>query len=147
MTIATGKAEWARVLGPASQNDFEEAPLWSIDLRVDDEEKERLEDLGLKPKIKDDHVFNFKRKLLRKDGQENTAPNVVDSSKKAWAEDKLIGNGSVVKVAFNTYEHKMQKQYGLGKGLTAVQVLEHVPYAGGGGVSEFDDETGATDEF
>lgn len=145
--IAEGKAEWARILGAASQNEFEEAPLWSIDLRVDDEEKERLESLGLKPKNKDDHVFNFKRKLLRKDGQENTAPSVVDSSKQAWDEGNLIGNGSLVKVAFNTYEHKMMAQHGLGKGLTAVQVLEHVPYAGSGGVSEFEDETGATDEF
>jgi hypothetical protein len=145
--IAQGKAEWARILGSATQNEFEEAPLWSIDLRVEDEEKTRLEGLGLKPKTKDDHVFNFKQKLLRKDGTENSGPNVVDVSKQPWPEDNLVGNGSLVKVAFNTYEHKMTSQYGLGKGLQAVQVLEHVAYGGSGGVGEFADESEAVGEF
>lgn len=150
MSVAKGTAEWARILGPATQNEFEEAPVWSIDLRVDDEEKDRLEELGLKPKQKDDHVFNFKQKLLRKDGvTENRPPSVVDGAKNPWPEDKLIGNGSVVKVAFNTYEHKMVSKFGLGKGLQAVQVLEHVEYSGGGGVSEFDveEEGEGVDEF
>lgn len=145
--IATGTAEWAQVLGAAPKNDFEDVPSWKIDLIVDDKEKERLEGLGLKGKATDANRFTFKQKAVRKDGTENRPPNVVDAGKNPWPDDTLIGNGSKVKVAFTTYEHQMSKQYGLGKGLNAVQVLDLVPYSGGGGVSEFDNEASDVDEF
>ena len=60
-------------------------------------------------------------------------------NKNIWA-DGEIGNGSLVKVSFFTYEHAMVKKAGLGKSLNAVQVIKHVPYEGGSGVNEFEDE-------
>lgn len=151
MAVAHGKAYWAQVLGNAVQGEYDNEPLWKIELHVTDEERERLEGLGIKGKQKDPNVFVFKRALKnKKTGKDNVPPSVVDSSKNTWDEAKLIGNESEVNVAFSTYPHPMDKQHGLGKGLQAVQVLNHVAYGGGAGVDEFADETvhgDATDEF
>ena len=59
-------------------------------------------------------------------------------NKNLWA-DGEIGNGSLVKVSFFPFEHPNTAKVGLGKSLNAVQVIEHVPYEGGG-LGEFEDE-------
>jgi len=86
------------------------------------------------------------RRETTKTGKELGAPTVVDADKNPWNNGE-IGNGSVVNVSFMTYEHPKTKKFGLGKALNAIQVVEHVPYEGAGGVSEFDAVGTATEEF
>jgi hypothetical protein len=72
-------------------------------------------------------------------GNTMPAPKVVDEHKHGWDSTVKIGNGSRVKVAYDTYEHQATDKFGLGKSLSAVQVMELVAYAGGSdGLDEFD---------
>lgn len=138
MSTATGIASWAKVFDPAIDQ-YNPEGIWSIDLKVTDEEKERLEKLGLKGKQSDPSTFVFKRHIKKKDGSPIQRPTVVDANKSVWDSNKLIGNGSTVNVAFSTYEHQASSVHGLGKTLKAVQVVKHVPYEGGGdGTNEFE---------
>ena len=108
-------------------------------MKVTDEERDRLIASGLKPKQKDANVFVFKRKPITAKGNHMPAPTVVDENKHGWDSAIKIGNGSQVKVAYDTYEHQATDKYGLGKSLSAVQVLELVEYSGGGNaLDEFD---------
>jgi hypothetical protein len=148
MAVAKGVAYWAGVLGEPKADKFDDALKWSLDLEVDDEERARLVGLGIKSKENNPNVFVFKRYLInKKTGNNNPPPNVVDAGKNPWDQESLIGNGSKVNVAFNTYPHPMDSKTGLGKGLQAVQVMEHVPYGVGSGLAEFNNEAEAVDEF
>lgn len=151
--IATGKATWAKVLPHqlVSEDQYRDYNYWSIDLEVTDKEKSRLKKLNLRPYHKDDgetetNIYKFMRRETTKTGKELGAPTVVDADKNPWNNGE-IGNGSVVNVSFMTYEHPKTKKFGLGKALNAIQVVEHVPYEGAGGVSEFDAVGTATEEF
>jgi len=148
--LATGKAQWAKVLPNqlVTNDDYKDYNYWSIDLEVTDDEKKRLVSEGLRPYYKDGeqetNIFKFFRKEVSNKGKEMFAPTIVDAKKNAW-EGGQIGNGSLVKISFYTFEHAMSKKFGLGKTLNAIQVLEHVPYEGASGVSEF--ESVGEDEF
>jgi len=137
--IATGTAQWAKVLPhQLVKNDkFVDYNYWSIDLEVDDKERKRLEAAGLKGSQKNPNSFKFKLKEYSSKGNQNQPIRIVDAAKREWTKGE-IGNGSKVVIAFETYEHQASKMYGMGKFPKAIQVLEHVPYAGNSGVDEFD---------
>ena len=143
--IATGKAQWAKVLPHqlVTNDNYKDFNFWSLDLEVTDKEKDRLKKEGLRPWHRggeeETNIFKFTRKETSSKGKELGAPKIVDANKNTWAGGE-IGNNSLVKVSFFTYEHAMTKKAGLGKSLNAVQVIEHVPYEGGAGVNEFEDE-------
>jgi hypothetical protein len=151
--IATGKASWAKVLPHqlVTQDEYRDYSYWSIDLEVSDAEKKRLKGLNLRPYHKDDgetetNIYKFMRRESNKSGKVNTSPTIVDADKNPWGSEE-IGNGSTINVSFYTYEHPKTKKFGLGKGLNAIQVVELVPYAGAGGVSDFEAVGTATEEF
>lgn len=80
-------------------------------------------------------LVRFKSQLRTfKDGKTTKPPVVLDKDERPWPADKLIGNGSIVRVAFNVYAWKAN-----GAGMTFqpiyVQVVEHVPYTEGSGGS------------
>ncbi len=142
--IATGKARWAKVLPHqlVTTDKFKDYNFWSLDLEVTDKEKDRLKKEGFRAWHKggeeESNIFKFIRKETSSKGKELGAPKVVDVNKNLWA-DGEIGNGSLVKVSFFPFEHPNTAKVGLGKSLNAVQVIEHVPYEGGG-LGEFEDE-------
>ena len=151
--IATGKASWAKVLPHqlVTQDEYRDYSYWSIDLEVSDKEKKRLKELNLRPYHKDDgetetNIYKFMRRESNKSGRVNTPPTIVDANKNPWSNDE-IGNGSTINVSFYTYEHAKTKKFGLGKGLNAIQVVDLVPYAGAGGVSDFEAVGKTTEEF
>jgi len=150
--IATGKAQWAKVLPHqlVVGDQYKDYNYWSLDLEVSDKEKKRLVKEGLRPYHKDGEVetniFKFQRKETSAKGKENGAPTIVDGEKNPW-DGSEIGNDSLVKVSFFAFEHAMTKKFGLGKMLNAIQVVDLVPYAGGSGVSEFANEGATTEEF
>lgn len=152
IVIATGKAQWAKVLPHqlVTNDNFKDYNFWSLDLEVTDKERDRLKKEGLRPWHRggeeETNIFKFVRKETSSKGKELGPPKVVDSNKNAWNNGE-IGNGSLVKVSFFTYEHAMSKKAGLGKSLNAIQVVDLVPYEGGAGVNEFDDMGGDLDEL
>ena len=73
--------------------------------------------------------FNFKRKQETASGAIKDGPLVVDSKKNLWPQDKLIGNGSKIKVAFAPWKWEGPSGKGMSLELDAVQVLDLVSYS------------------
>lgn len=120
-----GVAMWASVQSPNTKYD----PVYCVDLEVTDEVAKQAKKDGLNPKKKDDKwVIKFKRKVFKKDGTENPKPKVVDSANNEFT--GLIGNGSVVNVAYSLYEWSNKFGTGTGVDLQGIQVIDLVPYKG-----------------
>ena len=146
MPVISGTAYWAKVHQPHFDQ-YNEQGIFSIDVTVDAKTKKQLQDLGLGPRIKtkDDERGEFitiKRKYTRKDGTKNSAPRVVDSKKTPISSDVLIGNGSLVNVAFDTYDYNVGGNQGVGSSLKAVQVTKLVEYSPSENLDEFSEESG-----
>ena len=86
--------------------------------------------------------FRFNRKQLLANGGEKQAPLVVDSKKNLWPIDKLIGNGSKIKVAFSPWKWELKGQTGMSLELESIQVLELVEYVTDDVVDLFAEEDG-----
>jgi hypothetical protein len=88
--------------------------------------------------------FKLKAKVQTRDGSlYDQKPIVVDAKRNPMDSNNLIGNGSIVKVAFEPIPYVMAstKQVGVSLRLKGVQVIELVEY-GNGGASMFDEEEG-----
>ena len=146
MPVISGTAYWAKVHQPHFDQ-YNEQGIFTIDVKVDAKTKKQLQDLGLGPRIKtkDDERGEFitiKRKYTRKDGTKNSAPRVVDSKKTPISPDDLIGNGSKVNVAFDTYDYNVGGNQGVGSSLKAVQVIKLIEYSPSENLDEFSEESG-----
>lgn len=128
--LIQGKARWAKVIGEPAWGYKNQHKEWSIDVYVDNETLAKLEEEGLKPKIKDKGdgpYISFKRKELKQDGSANKPIRVVDHHNNLW-DNRRIGNGSTVNVNFAINE------YGKGEkaaNILSLQVWDLVEYAGG----------------
>ena len=99
----TGKCHYASITEPNTKFD----PVWSIQVEVNDDNREVVEKSGLKVANKGDERGDFvtiKRKVHRKDGTQRNAPLVMDSQNNRWNNDKKIANGSTVNVKAIPYE-------------------------------------------
>jgi len=125
MTIITGKCYWAKVQAP----DTAYEPQWSIDICVDDNNREAILKDGLTIKNKGDERGDFiqiRQKVSRRDGTENNPPIILDAQKNPMT--KLIGNGSIVNVQYTPFEWSMNGKSGVSPLLKKVQVVNLVPY-------------------
>lgn len=91
--------------------------------------------------------FKAKLKATVRGRDNNTykqKPIVVDAKRTPMTEETLIGNGSVVKVAYEpvTYVMASSKQVGVSLRLKGVQVIELVEYGNKNATSMFDEEDG-----
>ena len=85
---------------------------------------------GLAIKNKGDDRGDFvtvKRRVRRKDGSLNRAPDLVDGQKRTMT-NTLIGNGSKINVHYTTYEWEFKGRAGVSADLRAVQVVDLIPY-------------------
>ncbi|MBM5817677.1 MAG: hypothetical protein FJ083_14155 [Cyanobacteria bacterium K_Offshore_surface_m2_239] len=75
-------------------------------------------------------IFNFSRRQLRGNGTPNVPPFVQDAQGNPWPSDVLIGNGSIVKVAFTVWKWNPNGEGGAGIGLEleGVRVIVHSEY-------------------
>lgn len=90
----------------------------------------------------------LKAKVQTRDGSVyEQKPIVVDAKRKPMDTDVGIGNGSVIKVAYEPIPYMMAstKQVGVSLRLKGVQVIDLVEY-GSGGSSMFDEEDGYVTE-
>jgi len=128
MAIVEGTAYWASITRPNEK--FE--PMWSIDLSVDDKTASEFQKEGFKvgettidnQTIK--NVIKFKRKVSKANGEKNQQPQLVDAEKNPL--NKILGNGSKVKVMYKSYDWNYKGKTGKGLDLQAVQVLDLVEY-------------------
>ena len=133
------RCRWASVVEPNTK--FE--PTWEIEAELNDQQAAMFADAGVRLKEDDGiKLLRFKRKVEgnKKGGgtYRNDPPKVVDASKQEFT--NLIGNGSLVNIAYDLRSWEMMGNTGVKADLKAVQVLELVEYSGGGGgASEFDD--------
>jgi hypothetical protein len=153
MATVKGTAFWASIQKPNTTYE----PKWSVDLFVSEEDNQRLRDMGLTPKLVKtnksgsishngreigDEFFTFKRNVTRKDGTPNVPPRVVDAHRNAIPATVLVGNGSEVNVAFNTFEWSAAGNSGVATDLRGVQVIELAEFSAG--EPEFEDVPGYT---
>lgn len=128
MAIVEGTAYWASVTRPNEK--FE--PMWRVDLALSDKDAEafKKEGFNLKEITVDDkpikNVLIFKRKVSKANGEKNQQPQLVDAEKKPL--DKIVGNGSKVKVMYKSFDWNYKGKTGKGLDLQAVQVLDLVEY-------------------
>tara|TARA_R100001082_G_scaffold38142_2_gene20123 strand:+ start:1348 stop:1833 length:486 start_codon:yes stop_codon:yes gene_type:complete len=129
MSVVKGNAYWASITSPNTT--FDSDGVWSIDVgNLDKKNIEIAKADGLSIKNKGDDRGDFvtvKRKVRRKDGNMNKAPEVVDAQKRNMI-GTLIGNGSEVNVLYTTYEWEFKGRSGISADLRAVQVTNLVPY-------------------
>jgi hypothetical protein len=151
MSVISGTAYWAAITNPNTT--FDSDGVWSVDVaNLDKKALDSIKNDGLSIKNKGDDRGDFitiKRKVRRKDGSLNRAPDLVDGQKRTMT-NTLIGNGSKVNVHYTTYEWEFKGRPGVSADLRAVQVTELVPYnteadeafdvVDGGFVSEEGDE-------
>ncbi len=127
MAVIQGKAYWASITTPNTK--FE--PVFSINLLVDEDVAQSFASKGYGIKqMQEGPALVIKRKVAQKNGKLNKVPKLLDSNNEEL--DVLVGNGSEVKVQYREWE--TTNHYGSFKGLDlqAVQVLDLVPYGGGG---------------
>ena len=131
MSVISGTAYWASIISPNTT--FDSDGTWSIDVgNLDADNKALAEKDGLTIKNKGDDRGDFvsiKRNVKRKDGNLNSAPEVLDAQKRTMM-NTLIGNGSKVNVLYTTYEWKYKGSAGVSADLKKVQVIDLVPYQG-----------------
>ena len=158
LTTPVGQAYWAKCFDPEEDRFDEGKPrCWSISWAKDQGDKEtlalmekieeefvRIHGDGAKPsknawpfKEQNDKEgnpsglmeFRFKKNETTKKGMVLQAPAVYDSHKNLWPAGELIGNGSLVKVAFSAWgwEDKFGKK-GISLSFEALQVLDLVAY-------------------
>jgi hypothetical protein len=106
--------------------------MWRLDLAVDDATASEFQKQGFsigETVINDETIKNiikFKRKVSKANGDRNQQPQLVDAEKKPL--DKIVGNGSKVKVMYKSYDWNYKGKTGKGLDLQAVQVLDLVEY-------------------
>ena len=168
-----GELKWAKVFEPEDPRDEGKSRVWSIDLVLDNEDPgclalmtkiEELQQTANGPGAKIDKkgwpfkdevdqneqptgrtVFRFKRNETSKKGNAISPPVVVDSKRKAWPADDLIGNGSKGKIAYSFYgwdSPTTRGAKGLSLWLEMVQVIDFVPYARASAEDAFEEEEG-----
>ena len=129
MSVIKGSAYWASIVSPNTT--FDSDGVWSIDVgNLDKKNIEVAKNDGLEIKNKGDDRGDFvtvKRKVRRKDGGMNKAPEVKDAQKRTMI-NTLIGNGSEVNVLYSTYEWEFKGRSGVSADLRAIQVTNLVPY-------------------
>ena len=128
MAIVEGTAYWASITRPNEK--FE--PMWRVVVALSDKDAEEFKSKGVNLKesvIEDKTVSNlvtFKRKVSKANGDRNSQPTLVDAEKKPL--DKIVGNGSKVKVMYKSYDWNYKGKTGTGLDLQAVQVVDLIEY-------------------
>ena len=129
MSVINGKAYWAAVASPNTT--FDPDGMWTVDVCNLDEKNVKLAKKdGISIKNKGDDRGDFvtiKRKVRRKDGVMNRAPELMDAQKRTLS-NVMIGNGSVVNVLYNTYDWEYRGRQGTSADLRSVQVVDLIPY-------------------
>jgi len=130
---------WANVYKPHAPFGTE---IFDIQIRTtDDATVKQCESLGINLKKHDEGYFfgNIKRKTVNAKGDAMEPPKVLNAAKEMM--DEPIGNGSKGNVKVFSYEYKVGGKKGRTAMLTALQVVDLVPYKTATQEVDFDVET------
>ena len=130
---------WANVYKPHNPFGTE---IWDIQIRTTDKKKvKECEELGITLKKHDEGYYfgNIKRKTVNAKGDPMDPPKVLNAAKESM--DEGIGNGSKGNVKVFSYEYKVGGRAGRTAMLTALQVVDLVPYKLTSQEVDFDVET------
>jgi len=123
----TGEAAWAhRLFIPDEKYGY-----WSVNVKLDANERKRLKDCGSKLKVNEAGYIVFKRPTMKVwKGVETTLepPVVLDEFGEPLGEDVRIGNGSTVTVKVEIYDYNYQGKPGKGTRLVGVRINDLIPY-------------------
>lgn len=137
--VVTGKAYWPK-LGKPVQNYNKDGEEWTIDVSLDADALKQMKGYGLTSKIKNKgdergDFITFKRATVKRNGPKKGEANapirvISPDGKTPWDTNKLIGNGSTVRVKFSLNEtfNARTKEKGMRADPLAVQVYEHLEY-------------------
>ena len=173
LTTPAGELKWAKLFDPDEPMEAGKSRAWSVDLVLSNDAPEclalmtKIEELmqtanGANAKLdknawpfKDEvdqnnqptgrTVFRFKRNETSRKGNVLSPPVVVDSKRRAWPTDELIGNGSTGKVAYSFYgwdSPTVRGAKGLSLWLEMVQIIDFVPFQRASAEDAFEEEEG-----
>lgn len=142
--IIRGKAYWAKVLGEPVKDKYKPVRQWSMDVAPDEASLKALEDEGLSHKIKPavnksgkGHAsgqgyvkFERPESVTNRQGKQVDMPNIpiVDKYGQDWPDDKLLGNGTEVEVAFEIIDGEFNGQPFRKPRIKKIKVVAHVPF-------------------
>lgn len=124
MLEITGKCIWEYV---TQSNTRFDPWVWSIDIQVDDDNKELIKESKLKIHHRPDEAVRFRRRFRDFNGKKKELPFLLDDKGRSWNKG-LIANGSLVTVIGGLYEWRYRNHKGVSFDLYSVQVLDHIPY-------------------
>jgi len=146
------RVKYAKVIKPGKAYDDGAPDEWSVNMYLTPEGRDAVMAAGANPKEDKEGIEYWvaKRKTVNAKGEATKAPPVVDGAKRPFTDD--IGNGSVCNIVVTLFPWERKGRSGVFIYLNAVQVVNHVPFGGGGGVDEFDivtpdDDTDAVATF
>lgn len=128
------RVKWAKLIRPGAAFDEGQPDLWSVNMYVTAEDRDRLLAIGCTAKTdKDDQEFFIaKRNTVNKNGEHVKPPALVNGHKHPFTEE--VGNGSVCNIAVTPFAWTKAKKSGVILYLNAVQVINHVPASNGADV-------------
>ena len=125
--IRDAELHWAKLVKPVEPFGTLQ---WELQMRTadkDEAEKWKKEFyLTVKTEDGDDGTYykaNVKRKAIKKDGDQNTPPDVLDGAKKP-IDGSNVGNGSIGNVMLFQFPYEMQGRKGVSSILSKVQVTD-----------------------
>jgi hypothetical protein len=139
--VYRGKLQYAKVLGDPVPNYAKDGKEWKFDFIPNDDvaaAKElkalgvgdrlrSLEDGNGNPRYDGRKYMSFKQKAERADGSPNKPIQVLDIKGRAWPEDVLIGNETVVDLKFVVIDNGKGRFNGMYP--RSIRILDLVPYA------------------
>jgi len=120
ISVLRGEAYWANVRKP---NDLSGKLQMDIG-NMDKTSLKLLKEAGVPLKNKGDEKGDF----ITLKGSPEYPPKITDSKCNVLPEPVSIGNGSKVKVPFNTYEWNFKGKKGVSVGLNSIMVLNMIEY-------------------
>lgn len=134
------RVKYAKLIRPGQAFDEGQPDLWSANMYVTDEDRDKLMAMGCNPKEDKNHeeFFVAKRNVVNKRNENVKPPMVVDGRKQPFTEE--VGNGSVCNLAVTPFPWSKGKKSGVILYLNAVQVVNHVPMSSGIDAFEVVDE-------
>lgn len=103
--LIQGSALYAKCVGKPVPGYDPDSLEWTFDLVLNEEQEKEILASGVSPQYIKDHKSNgaryvrFTRKAVKKDGTPGTPIRIIDAQGHPW-DDRLIGNGSVLNVAY-----------------------------------------------
>ena len=131
------RVKYAKLIRPGQAYDEGQPDLWSVNMYVNAEGRDRLMALGANPKFDKDNneFFIAKRNTVNKNRENVKPPIVVDGKKNAFTEE--VGNGSICNIAVTPFPWEKGRagtpsyKAGVLLYLNAVQIVEHVAQSNG----------------